>query len=39
VLMFTVSLTTSPASAGTLRQFFEDRANPSELVHTRSGTA
>ena len=38
-LMFTISLTTSPASAGTLRQFFEDRANPSELVHTRSGTA
>jgi hypothetical protein len=39
VLMFTVSLATSPASAGTLRQFFEDRANPSELVHTRSGAA
>jgi hypothetical protein len=27
-LMFTVSLTTSPASAGTLRQFFEHPGNP-----------
>jgi hypothetical protein len=27
-LMFTVSLTTPPASAETLRQFFDDRPEP-----------